>query len=161
DDPPRPFLHPGRAAVVTSAEGREAGWVGELHPDSAQRFGLEGVPVAAFELEAGMCEPDLQRRLVSFVNVPPVGMDLAVVVDDSVRAGELLEAVQSGGGELLEEARLFDVYAGDQVPEGQKSVALELTFRGEQTLTDEQVKQEMDRISGLLSERFGARVREG
>ena len=161
DDPPRPFLHPGRAAVVTSPDGREAGWVGELHPDAAESFGLEGLPVAAFELEVEVCEPDPQRRFAPFVNVPPVGMDLAVVVDQSVKVGELLEAVRSGGGELLEEARLFDVYAGDQVPEGQKSVALELTFRGEQTLTDEQVKEEMDRITALLAERFGARVREG
>lgn len=161
DDPPRPFLHPGRAAAVTGPDGREAGWVGELHPESAESFGLEGLPVAAFELEVGVCEPDQQRRFTPFVNVPPVGMDLAVVVDESVKAGDLLEAVRSGGEALLEEARLFDVYAGDQVPEGQKSVALELIFRGEQTLTDEQVKEEMDRISALLAERFGARVREG
>ena len=161
DEPPRPFLHPGRAAVVTTPEGRRAGWVGEMHPERAGRFGLEGWPVAAFELEVEHCEPDPVRSFAAFVNVPPVGMDLAVVVDTGVRVGELLEAVRSGGGPLLEEARLFDVYEGDQVPEGKKSVALGLTFRGGETLTDARVKEELDRITRMLNERFGARVREG
>jgi phenylalanyl-tRNA synthetase beta chain len=88
-------------------------------------------------------------------------MDLAVVVDSEVRVGDLLEAVRSGGEPLLEEARLFDVYEGDQVPQGQKSVALGLTFRGEETLTDARVKQEVERITSMLGERFGARIREG
>lgn len=161
DDPPRSFLHPGRAAVVSTSDGREAGWIGELHPDTARSFDLEGLPVAAFELEVEHCEPDPVRDFAAFVNVPPVGMDLAVVVDSEVMVGELLEAVRSGGGPLLEEARLFDVYEGDQVPEGMKSVALGLTFRGEETLTDDQVKAELDGITRMLEDRFGARVREG
>lgn len=161
ENPPRPFLHPGRAADVSTPEGREAGWVGEIHPETARSFGLEGWPVAAFELAVEFCEPDPARSFAAFVNVPPVGMDLAVVVEAEVKVGELLEAVRSDGGTLLEEARLFDVYEGDQVPERMKSVALDLTFRGEETLTDSQVKEELDHITRMLGERFGARVREG
>lgn len=161
DEPPRPFLHPGRAAVVATADGQEAGWLGELHPETAERFELEGWRISAFELEVAACEPDLVRSFAPFVNVPPVAMDLAVVVDARVRVGELLEAVRSGGGPLLEEARLFDLYEGAPVPEREKSVALGLTFRGEETLTDAQVKREFDRITQMLGERFGARVREG
>jgi len=155
-----PYLHPGRAALVSAADGREAGWVGELHPETARSFGLGGWKAAAFELEVGYCEPDPVARFAPFVNVPAVGMDLAVVVDSRVRVGELLDAVRSGGGPLLEEARLFDVYEGHPVPEGEKSVALGLTFRGEETLTDARVKEELDRITRMLGERFGARVRE-
>lgn len=161
EDPPRPFLHPGRAALVSTAGGREAGWVGEIHPEVARSFGLEGWTVSAFELEFEACEPDPRRRFEPFANVPAVGMDLAVVVDSEVRVGDLLEAVRSGGDPLLEEARLFDVYEGDQVPRGQKSVALGLKFRGEETLTDDRVKQEVERITSMLGERFGARIREG
>jgi phenylalanyl-tRNA synthetase beta chain len=161
EDSPKPFLHPGRAALVSLPDGTKAGWIGELHPDAARSFGLEDWPVAAFELELECCEPDPARGFSAFENVPAVGMDLAVVVDEGVRVGEMLGAVRSGGGELLEEARLFDVYEGDQVPEGHKSVALGLTFRGEETLTDVQVKEELDGITRMLGERFGARVREG
>jgi phenylalanyl-tRNA synthetase beta chain len=160
-EPPRPFLHPGRAAVVGTPDGREAGWIGELHPDTARRFDLQGLAVAAFELDVGHCEPDPVSGFEAFANVPAVGMDLALVVDEAVRVGEMLGAVRSDGGPLLEEARLFDVYAGGQVPEGHKSVALGLTFRGGETLTDARVKEELDRITRMLGERFGARVREG
>ncbi|HLL98487.1 MAG TPA: phenylalanine--tRNA ligase subunit beta, partial [Rubrobacteraceae bacterium] len=73
-----PFLHPGRSAVVWVDE-REAGWVGELHPEVIERFELEGWPVAAFELDLALCEPDPTPRFEPFVNVPTVNRDLAVV----------------------------------------------------------------------------------
>ncbi|CAN5132630.1 phenylalanine--tRNA ligase subunit beta [soil metagenome] len=155
---PRPFLHPGRAAAVL-LDGVEAGWAGELHPDVAARFGLEGWPVAAFELDLGSAEPDPLTRFEPFYNVPAVSMDLAVVVNMDVRAGEMLEAVASLGSPILADARVFDVYEGSQVPSGQKSVALNFTFQAAQTLTDAEVKAELDRISERLREAFGAEIR--
>jgi phenylalanyl-tRNA synthetase beta chain len=153
-----PFLHPGRSARVL-VEGDDAGWIGELHPQVVERFELEGWPVAAFELDLALCRPDPELRFEAFTNVPAIIRDLAVVVNNEVRAGALIEAVKSLRSPLLSEARVFDVYEGSQVPEGKKSLALSFTFRGEATLTDETVDAEVRRFVELLEKEFGARVR--
>ena len=154
----RPFLHPGRSAVVR-VDGSEAGWVGELHPEVAERFGLEGWPVAALELDLTLCEPDPTPRFEPFVNVPAVSRDLAVLVEARIPVGDMLASIRALRSLILTETRVFDVYEGPQVPEGQKSVALSFTFQGEKTLTDEDVNAELGRISAQLEEEFGARVR--
>jgi phenylalanyl-tRNA synthetase beta chain len=154
----RPFLHPGRSAVVR-VDGSGAGWVGELHPAVAERFGLEGWPVAAFELDLTLCEPDPTPRFEPFVNVPAVSRDLAVVVEARVPVGDMLSSIRALRSPILTETRVFDVYVGPQVPEGQKSVALSFTFQGEKTLTDEDVNAELRLISARLEEEFGGRVR--
>jgi phenylalanyl-tRNA synthetase beta chain len=151
------FLHPGRSAAVRVG-GDVAGWVGELHPETAEKFGLDGWPVAALELDPGVCRPDVEPRFRAFVSVPAVARDLAVVVGRDVPVGEMISSVGGIGG-LLAEVRVFDVYEGDQVPEGHKSVALGFVFQGERTLTDEEVDVEMAGITAHLDERFGGRVR--
>jgi phenylalanyl-tRNA synthetase beta chain len=154
----RPFLHPGRSAVVR-VSGSVAGWVGEVHPEVAERFGLEGWPVAAFELDLTLCQPDPAPRFEPFVNVPAVSRDLAVVVEAHVPVGDMLASIEALRSPIFAETRVFDVYEGPQVPEGYKSVALSFTFQGERTLTDEDVNAEIGRISAQLQERFGARIR--
>jgi phenylalanyl-tRNA synthetase beta chain len=154
----RPYLHPGRSAVVLVGEG-EAGWVGELHPEVAERFDLAGWPVAALELDPAFCEPDPEPRFEPFVNVPAVARDLAVLVEQRQPVGEMLRSIHGLPTTTLAEARVFDVYAGDPVPRGHKSVAFGLTFQGEKTLTDEEVDAEVGRIIAGLREEFGARVR--
>jgi phenylalanyl-tRNA synthetase beta chain len=154
----RPFLHPGRSSVVRM-NGSVAGWVGEVHPEVAERFGLEGWSVAAFELDLTLCQPDPAPRFEPFVNVPAVSRDLAVVVEARVPVGDMLASIEVLRSPILAETRVFDVYEGPQVPEGYKSVALSFTFQGERTLTDEDVNAEIGRISALLQEEFGARIR--
>jgi len=154
----RPFLHPGRSATVLVGE-EEAGWVGELHPEVAGKFALRGWPVAAFELDSALCHPDPEPRFEPFVNVPAVARDLAVIVDERVPVGDMLRLVQDSASSLLTEVRVFDVYAGSPVPEGQKSVAFGFTFQGEKTLTDEEVDAEVGRIRSKLEDEFGARLR--
>lgn len=154
----RPFLHPGRSAVVR-VQDSEAGWVGELHPETAERFDLEGWPVAVFELDVALCDPDPEPRFKPFVNVPAVSRDLAVVVDSHVRAGDMLASIRDLRSPILAEMRLFDVYEGSPVPEGKKSVAFNFTFQGRETLTDEDVNREVERIARRLEEEFGAQVR--
>lgn len=154
----QPFLHPGRSAVVL-VDGREAGWVGEIHPEVAERFELGSWPVAALELDLTLCEPEPEPRFEPFVNVPAVSRDLAVVVASPVPVGEMLAAVESLRSPILAETRVFDVYEGRQVPEGYKSVALGFTFQAEETLTDEDVSAEVRRIAARLEEEFGAAIR--
>ena len=154
------FLHPGRAAAVL-LRGVEIGWVGELHPETAERFGLEGWPMAAFELNLAAAEPDPTPHFELFYNVPAVSMDLAVLVEEEVRVGDMLKTVTQLRSPILADARVFDVYVGSQVPAGKKSVAFNFTFQAEKTLTDAEVKEEIDRISERLREAFGAEVRGG
>jgi phenylalanyl-tRNA synthetase beta chain len=156
----RPFLHPGRAAAVL-VDGAEVGWVGELHPDAVERFDLEGWPVAAFELDQRATDPDPNPRFAPFYNVPAVSMDLAVVVGEEVRVGDMLEVISSLHSPILAEVRVFDVYEGSQVTPGKKSVALNFTFQAEETLNDAVVREEIDRISERLREVFGAQIRSG
>ncbi len=154
----RPYLHPGRSAVVMVGE-MEAGWVGELHPDVVESFDLGSWPVAVLELDVAYCQPDPEPRFEPFVNVPAVARDLAVLVEERVPVGEMLHAIDDLPSSMLTEARVFDVYAGSPVPEGQKSVAFGFTFQGEKTLTDEEVDSEVGRIVDRLRAEFDARVR--
>jgi phenylalanyl-tRNA synthetase beta chain len=156
----RPFLHPGRSAGVQAADGRGLGWLGELHPLVLREWDLEG-PAAAFELDLDAIVELSAGRLEVYGDVtsfPAVLQDIAVVVPDDVPASRVEEAVRAGGGELLGALSVFDLYRGEQVGEGSKSLALRLDFHApDRTLTDEEVagrraaiERELDSIGGRL-----------
>ena len=156
----RPFLHPGRTATVLAGDERKLGWVGELHPSVAAEWDIERT-VAAFEIDFDLLAeiapgPPYYREVTAF---PPVVQDIAVVVGEEVPAAEVERAVVAAGGALLDRIELFDVYRGEQVGEGAKSLALRLEFRSpERTLTDEDVAAARTSIEGEL-EKLGARLR--
>ena len=150
-----PFLHPGRSAAVFGGETM-LGFLGELHPLVAGAWGLERT--AAFAIDLGELA-SIAPETVSFQPFgafPALRQDLAVTLPESVTAEELLALVRRAGGETLEEAEVFDVYAGAQVEEGRRSLALALTFRAlERTLTDEDVTPARARIVAALRELGG------
>jgi phenylalanyl-tRNA synthetase beta chain len=154
-----PFLHPGRAATVISGSTR-LGFVGELHPLVAASWDLERVAVGALDVgRLAALAPPL-HAYVPFAEYPPVREDLAVLVADSVSAGEVLEVVRAAGGEQLASAEVFDVYRGAQVGEGRVSLALHLQFRAaDRTLTDEDVSVAREAIARALRERLGGELR--
>jgi len=155
-----PFLHPGRSAAVELG-GVAAGWIGELHPlvcrewdlDAAVAFEVDTAPLLA---AASAGEEDYE----DVTTFPAVYQDLAVLVQAEVAATEVRAAVLAGGGELLRAADVFDLFEGDQLGEGRKSLALGLEFRApDRTLTDEEVaglreaiKAELEQIGGTLRE---------
>ena len=153
------LFHPGRCAAVVM-DGRQLGYLGELHPTVGATLRVGG-RLVAFEIDvepllAGSQTP----RAQALPRFPAVERDLAVVVEDHVAAGSLLGAVQETAGDLLEMARAFDEYHGSQVPEGNKSIAFTLTFRSpERTLTDAEVDKVMAEIKSALEKRFHARFR--
>src|SRR5690348_14064533 len=154
------LFHPGRCAAVV-LDGRQLGYLGELHPTVTASAGLEN-RIVAFEIDV---EPLLAAASVAraqpLPRFPAVERDLAVVVEETVTAGALLLAIRESAGELLEHAGAFDEYRGSQVPEGQKSIAFTLTFRSpERTLTDAEVDKVMSQIRLGLEKRHGARFRE-
>jgi phenylalanyl-tRNA synthetase beta chain len=155
----RPFLHPARAAAVT-VDGGDAGWAGELHPQLLARIGARAG--AAFELDV---EPLLARSPAGeelyedLTTHPAVAEDIAVVADPDLDAGAIRATILEAGGELLESAEVFDVYMGEQVPAGKRSLALRLEFRApDRTLSDAEVEPLRERIVAALEE-IGAELR--
>jgi phenylalanyl-tRNA synthetase beta chain len=162
EEAPRPFLHPGRAASILCGNERKIGWLGELHPLVAREWDMAGSG-AGFELDVDALVELSAGALATYSDVtgfPAVLQDLAVMVAEEVPAAEVIEAVRAGGGELLAEVSVFDLYHGPQVGEGNKSLALRLEFRApDRTLTDEEVAQRRQAIESELS-RIGGRLRE-
>ena len=155
-----PFLHPGRSGRVM-VEGEDAGWIGEIHPlvcrewdlDAAAGFEVDLAPLVA----ASRVEEETYEDVISY---PAVHQDVAVVVDDSVPASDVRAAVVEGGGELLRSAEVFDLYRGEQVAEGRKSLALRLTFRAaDRTLTDEEVAGRREAIEAAVA-KIGGSLRD-
>src|SRR5439155_1341988 len=140
------LFHPGRCAAVV-LDGRQLGYLGELHPTVTAGARLEG-RLVAFEIDVeAVLGASRIPRAQPLPRFPAVERDLAVVVEDIVAAGALLLAIKESGGELLEHARAFDEYRGAQVGEGHKSMAFTLTFRSpERTLTDAEVDKVMSEI---------------
>jgi phenylalanyl-tRNA synthetase beta chain len=157
----RPFLHPGRAAAVRAAGGQEIGWIGELHPLVTREWDIGG-PAAAFELDVDALIELTAGELQVYGDVttfPAVLQDIAVVVAEDVPASRVEEAVRAGGGDLLGKVSVFDLYRGEQVGEGNKSLALRLEFRApDRTLTDEEVAERRTAIEREL-ESIGGRLR--
>jgi phenylalanyl-tRNA synthetase beta chain len=155
----RPFLHPARSAGVL-IDGTEVGWLGELHPSLAADLDVRSA--VAFELGAAPLLGVDGEGTAAFEDVtthPAVGEDLAVVADRALPAARIRAEVLAAGGELLRKASVFDVYEGQQVPEGKRSLALRLEFAApDRTLTDAEVAGVRDRIVEALSS-IGANLR--
>jgi phenylalanyl-tRNA synthetase beta chain len=155
----QPFLHPGRSARV-GVGGTVAGWIGELHPLVCRSWDLEAA--VAFEVDLGPLVAVASVGEETFEDVttfPAVLQDLAVVVSAAVAAEDVRVAVLEAGGELLQAADVFDLYEGEQVGEGRKSLALRLEFRApDRTLTDDEVSQRRLTIESAL-ERIGGSLR--
>jgi len=155
----RPWLHPGRSAAVM-VDGRESGWVGELHPRLVRHFELPG-PAVVFEVDA-----DALTRLPLPEARPPsrqpvVRRDLAVVVDEALPAETLLAALADAKLPYVDAVRPFDVYRGAGLPIGKKSLAILVLIRDtERTLTDAEIEGTVAALRRILEERFGAVLRQ-
>jgi phenylalanyl-tRNA synthetase beta chain len=153
--------HPGKCALVICGE-QEVGIFGELHPLVKQNYDFGPAPVLAADLKLA--------EIISLVPgwfdtapvpvLPPVLEDLAVIVDEDVPAVRVLETILQGGGKLLKEARLFDLFRGEQIGIGKKSLAYSLTYQAaDRTLTDKDAAQIRQRIIRRLEQELGARIR--
>jgi phenylalanyl-tRNA synthetase beta chain len=146
-----PLLHPGKTAYV------DAGLVGELRPGVLD--GSWGV----FELDLGALFAEVKERVryQDVITFPAVRQDLAFAVPEKVEAGELVDAARAAAGPELREMRPFDVYRGEQLGEGRKSIAFHVAFQSpDRTLTDEEAAALRARIVEALRERFGAELRD-
>jgi phenylalanyl-tRNA synthetase beta chain len=160
-----PALHPGRSARLT-LDGRPVGWLGALHPGVQQQLELPQAPIL-FELEMDVL---VSRPVPAFEPVskfPPVVRDLALVLDQSIAAQQLLDEVARAraeipSGELIRNVSLFDEYCGKGLENKEKSLAIRLWMQDTQrTLNDAEVNDLIAAIVDRVGRRLGARLRSG
>ncbi len=139
-------LHPGIAGEVVW-NGQPTGWIGALHPEIAQEFSLKG---ETFILEVALPLPGRAWGFRDPSRAPVAWRDLAVIAPQNTSYGKVATLLKAEAGEWLESVEPFDVYTGEQIGEGQRSVAVRLVFRGAKTLTDAEVDPVMDRLMGAV-----------
>ncbi len=155
-----PYLHPTQAAEIFLSN-HKIGEMGAIHPAVLDNYGLkQEVFYAEVELTSLSNDTKKHFKFQSLPRYPAVQRDLALVVPESVFASVVEQTIREVGGELLERVLLFDLYAGEQVPEGYKSLAYTITYRDQQgTLRDEKVNGQQEKIINALSEKLGVTVR--
>ncbi|MCM3065021.1 phenylalanine--tRNA ligase subunit beta [Priestia flexa] len=152
-------MHPGRTAAVV-LNGQEAGYVGQLHPVTQKQYGLRETYVFELNLKAIFAAKVEEVRYSAIPRFPSITRDIALVVDKEVLAGELQTAIYEAGGELLKEVAVFDLYDGERMEEGKKSVAFSLRYLDpERTLTDEEVSAAHANVLKVVEEQFKASLR--
>ncbi|MDO5325766.1 MAG: phenylalanine--tRNA ligase subunit beta [Clostridia bacterium] len=155
-----PYLHPGRQAYILH-EGNPLAVVGEMHPDTANKFDLSGrVYVACVNLPLFFSLSQPLGEVKPIARFPAVNRDLALVMKETQQVGPLMEAIRTGCGAMLEDIRMFDVFRGIQIGIGNKSVAFSLTFRAaDHTLTEEEITRLTEKALKISGEQFGAVLR--
>ncbi len=153
-----PALHPGRSARIV-CDGEAVGWVGELHPQWQAKLGIAATQL--FELALAPLRRRQRAAATPVSRYPATRRDLAVVVDEQVSASALLTTVrESASAAPLVDARLFDLYQGEGIPAGKKSVALGLSFQSlEGTLGDEEIDRVAEQVLTALTDAHGAQLR--
>jgi phenylalanyl-tRNA synthetase beta chain len=153
-----PLLHPGRSARVT-LDGAAIGWLGELHPRLAKDFELPRAPIF-FELDVAPLLPHPMPAAQPVSKLPVVRRDFAVVVDEAIPAGALLDALEAARPPRVLALRLFDLYRGPGLPSGRKSLAILVLMQDtERTLTDADIDATLADLLRVLQVRFGAVLR--
>jgi phenylalanyl-tRNA synthetase beta chain len=156
-----PFYHPGRSGVMRQGPKTVLATFGELHPRVLAAIGLQG-PAAAFELFLdAITEPRRRRRTPPDVPAfQPVRRDFAFVVDQEVAAETVLRAARGAQRSLITAVTLFDVYAGETLPQGKKSLAIEVVFQPrERTLTDAEIEAAAGKVVAAVAKATGAVLR--
>ncbi len=155
-----PFLHSG-ISIDLIANGKKFGYVGKVHPLVAENFGIpEDVFVAEVDLSGFIADPEKIVRFKPLPKFPIVDRDLAVTVKEEHTVGELIACIKESIGNLCDSVELFDVYRGEQVESGYKSVAFSIKlYSDEKTLVDAQIQECMNKAVEGLGKKFGAKLR--
>jgi phenylalanyl-tRNA synthetase beta chain len=156
-----PSYHPARCARLV-IEGKHIGVFGELHPQTRHAFDLPEQPVVLgeFDLEALIHAAPSVTPFTPVSRYPAVVEDIAVIVDESTPSARVIEVVRVAGGALLRDVRLFDLYRGEQIGAGRKSLACRLTYQADdRTLTDDDAAKIRMRVVKALKQELGATLR--
>ncbi|MCO4759294.1 MAG: phenylalanine--tRNA ligase subunit beta, partial [Oceanospirillaceae bacterium] len=152
-------LHPGQTAVI-KRNGEEIGYLGAMHPSLAKDLGLSGA-VYLFELKLEVITAGRLPRYSELSKFPESRRDLALIVDEQVAFEDLRQSATENAGEFLQNVTLFDVYQGQGIEVGRKSLALGLTWQHpSRTLNDDEINGAVDSVITALKTKFGASLRE-
>lgn len=154
------FLHPGRQAAIVY-EGTRIGYLGEVHPSVCDAYEIgDKTYVAVIDIPAVLEYATFDRKYSGIAKFPAVTRDLSMVVPKTVAVGQIEDMIAQRGGKILESCELFDIYEGDQIREGYKSVAFSVTFRSaDRTLEDNDITSAMNKILNGL-EGMGIELRQ-
>ncbi len=161
---PAAWSHPGRGGRVQLGPKVILGWFGEIHPSLAAEYDLSG-PIAAFELDLDAIpeprrKPTRSKPALKLSDLMPVGRDFAFLVDRDVTAATLLKAARGADKALIADVSVFDVFEGKGVPEGKKSVGLNVTLQPiDRTLTDEEIEKVSTAVVAAVGKASGATLR--
>ena len=156
----KPFLHPGRQADI-EYEGRVIGYLGEVHPLVCKNYDIgTRVYVAVLDMPCIVEQATFDRKYEGIAKYPAVSRDISMVVPKEILAGQIEAMLEQRGGKILESCQLFDIYEGEQIKEGYKSVAYSITFRAkDRTLEESDVSAVMKKILNGL-EGMGIELRQ-
>ena len=156
-----PWMHPGRTASVV-IDGVNVGYVGELHPTVAKNYNIgTKVYLAVLNMEELIKASNMVNVYKPLPKYPAISRDIAMLVKEDVTVKQIADEIRKNGGEYLEEVKLFDVYQGEQIEKGYKSVAYSISFRSaERTLADADVADSMQAILDGLAKELGAQLRD-
>ncbi len=156
-----PYMHPGRLAEVFY--GKESlGYVGEVHPSILKNYSIgTKAYIAVIDMAKYNELASFEHTFKPLPKYPAVERDIAMLVDDDTTVMEIENIIKQKGGKYLDRVKLFDVYKGDQIEKGMKSVAYSIKFRSaDRTLTDEDVSKPISKIITALKENLGAQLRD-
>jgi phenylalanyl-tRNA synthetase beta chain len=154
------YLHPGKAAEI-KIQGASVGYFGELHPLVKERYDLGDAPILVGELdEASLRAVQPAYGIIPVPEFPAVYEDIAVIVDENIEAARVEALIRQTGGKNLADVQLFDLYRGQQIGAGKKSLAYSLTYQApEKTLTDAEAAAIRNKIVKRLEQELGAKLR--
>jgi len=156
-----PYLHPGRSAGVSS-KGERLGVIGEVHPEVLSRYDIaEKAYLFEINFEQLLERAKEEKGFQLLPRFPAVYRDLSLVVDGTLEAGKLVEAIWAVQEPSIDEVVLFDLYRGEPIPEGKKGISCRIRYRAhDRTLTDEEVNEHHERVIGRLREVFHVELRQ-
>ncbi len=161
-------FHPGRCARISAdtkdgEKSMQLGVMGEVHPDVAEQYGMDGMRIYCCELMFDAIKACSDRTIMykPLPKYPSTSRDIALLVEENTEVGKIEDLIRTEGGKILESVKLFDVYRGKQVEGGKKSVAFNLTYRDkDRTLTDEDVAKVHNKVLEALEHKLNAVLRD-
>lgn len=152
-------MHPGRTANIT-VNGNKIGYIGQVHPELQKKYDVDETYVFYLDLEALYGCQEKMSQYQSLPKYPASTRDLSILVNDGVSAAELKALISGEAGPMLEQVELFDVYTGEKIGQGKKSLAFALTYRNpEGTLTDKEVNEIHEKVVNSLAHQYQAELR--
>ncbi len=153
-------MHPGQTAHIL-LDGEVIGFLGKVHPEKEKEYDVKNVFVFELDMERLLKAETAPLQYEAIPKFPSISRDIALIVDKEQSAGELAALIKEAGGRLLKDVKVFDLYEGENIAAGKKSVAFTLTYLDpEKTLTDEEVTEIHEKILSVLHEKAGAELRK-